>query len=186
MGSVRLRQRLDASPYAFDAEEEGQDVQRPGDDDFWAEVHKAVVTGRAGILEETYLEGASRWHHLTSETIGPLRAGLAPRARLAVWPPLSTDIAAVLRALPADGLVEGVWQDDGGCVHSAIADEEDFPELTARMSKARAAALISVYAGESVPLCTAVMPDNDGVLRARWRTEPTPGDRDWALRRPKG
>lgn len=28
-------------------------------------------------------------------------------------------------------------------------------------------------------------PDNDGVLRARWRTEPTPGDRDRARRQPE-
>ncbi|MGW3441524.1 S1 RNA-binding domain-containing protein [Streptomyces bacillaris] len=34
-----------------------------------------------------------------------------------------------------------------------------------------------------VPLLTAVMPDADGVVRARWRTEPTPGDRRWALLR---
>ncbi|MFF3128045.1 RNA-binding protein [Streptomyces sp. NPDC057908] len=179
-------ERLDASPYAFEAEEEEQAIQRPGDDDFWADLHRAVATGRAGILEETYLEGASRWHHLTSDTIDPVRVGLAPRARLAVWPSLSTDIDAVLRALPADGLVEGVWQDDDGNIRSAIADEDEFPELTARISRAHAAALLSVYAGESVPLCTAVMPDNDGVLRARWRTEPTPSDRDWALRQPQG
>ncbi|WP_432115310.1 S1 RNA-binding domain-containing protein [Streptomyces sp. S1] len=31
------------------------------------------------------------------------------------------------------------------------------------------------------PLFTAVLPDADGVLRARWRTEQTPGDRDWAF-----
>lgn len=37
-------------------------------------------------------------------------------------------------------------------------------------------------AGERVPLCTAVMTDDDGVLCARWRTESTPSDRDWALR----
>ncbi|MFD4561903.1 RNA-binding protein [Streptomyces sp. NPDC058469] len=179
-------ERLDASPYAFEAEEEGQVIQRPGDDDFWADLHREVATGRAGILEETYLEGASRWHHLTSDTIDLVRVGLAPRARLAVWPSLSTDIDAVLRALPADGLVEGVWQDNDGNIRSAIANEDEFPELTARISRARAAALLSVYAGESVPLCTAVMPDNDGVLRARWRTEPTPSDRDWVLRQPQG
>ncbi|GAA2475129.1 RNA-binding protein [Streptomyces longisporus] len=177
-------ERLDASPYVFETEEEEQVIQRPGDDDFWAELHGAVAVGRAGILEETHVEGASRWHHLTSDTIEPVRVGLAPRARLAVWPPLSTDVDAVLRTLPADGLVEGVWQDDDGTIRSAIADEHEFPELVARMSRAHAAALLSVYAGERVPLCTAVMPDNDGVLRARWRTAPTPSDRDWALRRP--
>lgn len=71
-------ERLHASPYAFETEEEKQVIQRPGDDDFWADLHRAVVTGRAGILEETYLEGASRWHHLTSDTIDPVRVGLAP------------------------------------------------------------------------------------------------------------
>jgi small subunit ribosomal protein S1 len=30
---------------------------------------------------------------------------------------------------------------------------------------------------------TAVLPDSDGVLRARRQTEPTPGDRDWAFLR---
>ncbi|MFD5227712.1 RNA-binding protein [Streptomyces qaidamensis] len=180
-------ERLDASPYAFEAEEaEQQYIQRPADDEFWADLHRAVVAGQAGILEETYLEGASRWHHLTGNTLGPVRAGLAPRARIAVWPPLSSDIAAVLRALPADGLVEGVWQDDEDLICSAIVDEDAFPELTARMSRARAATLLSVYAGERVPLCTAVMTDDDGVLRARWRTEPTPSDRDGALRQSEG
>ncbi|MEV8533838.1 S1 RNA-binding domain-containing protein [Streptomyces sp. NPDC051211] len=38
-----------------------------------------------------------------------------------------------------------------------------------------------MYADERAPLFTAVMPDRDGVLRARWRTEPTPGDRNWAF-----
>ena len=31
------------------------------------------------------------------------------------------------------------------------------------------------------PLFTAVLPDSDGILRARWRTEPTPSDHDWAF-----
>ncbi|MFE5815939.1 RNA-binding protein [Streptomyces sp. NPDC056479] len=177
-------ERLDASPYGFEAEEEG--VQRPGNDDFWADLHRAVANGSARVLEETYLDGASRWHRLTHDTVDTVRAGVMPRARLAVWPLLSSDIDAVLRALPTEGLVEGVWQDNDGRIQSAIADETAFPELTARLRSATAAALLSVYAGESVPLFTAVMPDNDGVLRARWRTEPTPNDRNWALRHPEG
>lgn len=176
-------ERLDASPYGFEAEGEG--IQRPGDDDFWADLHRAVANGSAGILEETYLEGASRWHHLTRDTVDTVRAGVAPRARLAVWPPLSSDIDTVLGTLPAQGLVEGVWQDNDGHIHSAVTDESAFPELTAQICSASAAALLSVHAGERVPLFTAVMPDNDGVLRARWQTEPTPSDRNWALRHPK-
>jgi small subunit ribosomal protein S1 len=177
-------ERMAVSPYAFEDEEEG--MQRAGDDEFWSDLRQAVATGCAGILEETYLDGASRWHLLTRETIATVRAGLAPRARLAVWPPLSGDIDAVLGALPEDGLVEGVWQDKGGRIHSVIADEDEFPELSVRISSASAAALLSVFEGDRVPLCTAVMPDNDGVLRARWRTGPTPSDRDWALRRSQG
>jgi small subunit ribosomal protein S1 len=177
-------ERMTASPYAFESEEEG--VQRPGGDEFWSDLHRAVATGQAGVLEEMYLEGASRWHHLTCETIGTVRAGLAPRARLAVWPPLSGDIDAVVGAFPEEGLVEGVWRDKDGHIHSAVADEEEFLELSARISSASAASLLSVYEGERAPLYTAVMPDNDGVLRARWRTESTPGDREWALRRSQG
>lgn len=119
---------------------------------------------------------------LTEDAVGTVRAGLAPRARLAVWPAVSPDIDTGLAALPTDGLIEGVWEDADGRILSAIADEDDFPELTARMSRATAAALLPVYADERVPLFTAVMPD-DGVLRARWRTEATPDDRRWALRR---
>lgn len=98
-----------------------------------------------------------------------------------MWPDLSPDINGVLGVLPADGLIEGVWQDKDGRINSAVADEDDFPELTARISGAEAAALLSVYADDRAPLFTAVMPDSDGVVRARWQTEPTPSDRHWAF-----
>ncbi|QGZ47033.1 RNA-binding protein [Streptomyces sp. QHH-9511] len=162
-------ERVDVSPYDFEAEEEG--VQRPGDDDFWTGLYRAVVAGRAGLLEEIYVEGASRWHRLTCATIETVRAGLAPRARLAVWPGLSSDIGAVLGTLPTEGLVECVWQDKDGRIHSAVVDEDQFPELARRVSGADAAALLPVYAEERAPLFTAVMPDSDGVMRARWQTE---------------
>ena len=172
-------ERLDASPYGMEADR--GNAQRPGDDDFWAGLRWAVAIGRAGLLEETYIEGASRWHHLTHDAVDTVRAGIAPRARLAVWPDLSSDVDAVLGAFPTEGLIECVWQDKDGRLHSAVADEDGFPELTTRISGADAAALLSVYADERVPLFTAVMPDNDGVVRARWQTEPTPSDRNWAF-----
>ncbi|MFF3873015.1 RNA-binding protein [Streptomyces sp. NPDC001978] len=162
-------ERLDASPYDFEPDEDG--VLRPGDDDFWASLRRAVTGGRSILLEEIYVQNASRWHRLTSDTIDTVRAALAPRARLAVWPGLSSDTAAVLDALPAEGLIEGVWQDKEGQIHSAIADEEEFPELVARISGADAAALLSMYVDERVPLLSAVMPDSDGVVRARWQAE---------------
>ncbi|MEV6163280.1 S1 RNA-binding domain-containing protein [Streptomyces sp. NPDC052052] len=172
-------ERINASPYDMEVDTEG--VQRPGDDDFWTGLRWAVAACRAGILEETYIEGASRWHRLTRDTIDTIRAGIAPRARLAVWPDLSTDIDAVLDALPTEGLVECVWQDKDGWIRSAVADESEFAEMAAQVAEADAAALLPVSAVERVPVCTAVMPDSDGVVRARWRTEPTPSDRNWAF-----
>jgi small subunit ribosomal protein S1 len=172
-------ERLNASPY--DVETDGDDTQRPGDDEFWAGLHWAVASRRAGILEEAHVEGAARWHRLTRGTIDTVRSGLAPRARLAVWPDLSSDIDAVLGALPNEGLVECVWQDEAGRLQSAIVDEDEFPELATRISGATAAALLPMYADERAPLFTAVMPDSDRVVRARWRTEPTPSDRNWAF-----
>jgi hypothetical protein len=41
--------------------------------------------------------------------------------------------------------------------------------------------VLSLYVDERHPLFTAVLPDSDGVLWARWRTEPTPSDHNWAL-----
>ncbi|WP_427924557.1 RNA-binding protein [Streptomyces sp. cg40] len=159
-------ERIDASPYDMVTNEE--DVRRPADDDFWAALRRAVVMCSAGLLEEMYIRGASQWHRLTPDTIDTVRAGITPRARLAVWPDLSSDTEAVLGTLLADGLVEGVWQDKDGRIHSAVADEDDLPELAARISGAEAATLRSVYADEDAPLLTAVMPDGDGVVRARW------------------
>lgn len=135
-----------------------------------------MTGGRSVLLEEIYVQNASRRHRLTSDTVDMVRAALAPRARLAVWPDLSSDSAAVLAALPAEGLIEGVWQEKDGRIHSAIADEEGFPELVARISGADAAALLPMYVDERVPLLSAVVPDSDGVVRARRQAERSLGD----------
>ncbi|MFD8799936.1 hypothetical protein [Streptomyces atroolivaceus] len=61
-----LSESLDASPYAV--ETEAPEVQRPGDDEFWSALAWADASGRAGMLEEMYIEGASRWHPLSRKT----------------------------------------------------------------------------------------------------------------------
>ncbi|MFF2305910.1 hypothetical protein ACFVVP_25775 [Streptomyces sp. NPDC058128] len=94
----------------------------------------------------------------------------------------SSDASAVLDALPTEGLVEGVWQDPDGQIHSAVADEDDFPELAARITGAHAAALLSMYPEERVPLLSAAMHDSDGVVRARWQAEPSLSDSAQRLR----
>ncbi|MFI6554460.1 S1 RNA-binding domain-containing protein [Streptomyces griseus] len=174
-------ERLDSSPYAVETDVE--EVRRPADDAFWSGLRRMVSARRAGLLEEMYVEGASRWHRLTRDGVDAVRARIAPRARIAVWPDLSDDVEAVLGALPAEGTVECVWQDTDGDVHSVLVDEDSFPVLTTRLSGATAVALLPLTVDERVPLFTGVMPDADGVLRARWGNEPTPSDRHWALLR---
>ncbi|PYC72349.1 RNA-binding protein [Streptomyces tateyamensis] len=171
---------LDASPYEAVFDEPGE--QRPADDVFWARVRWCVAMREAALLEEMHLDNASRWHRLGGGTLDAVRVRLTPRARLAVWPDLlSTDVAAVVAGLPDEGLVECVWEDQDGRITSTVADETEFPALAAQVRGARAAAVLPMDVDERSPLFTAVLPDGDGVLRARWRTEPTPSDRDWAF-----
>ncbi|MGW1965437.1 S1 RNA-binding domain-containing protein [Streptomyces sp. NPDC001935] len=172
-------ERLAVSPYAADLDEPG--VQRPADEVFWARLRRSVATTGAAILEEGHVFNASRWHRLTEDNLDAVRGTLAPRARLTVWPDLSDDVDAVLAALPDDETVEFVWEDEDGVISSVVADETEHRELTARVAGARAAAALSLYVDERHPLFTAVLPDSDGVLRARWRTEPTPSDLNWAF-----
>ncbi|KAA0938726.1 S1 RNA-binding domain-containing protein [Streptomyces apricus] len=173
-------ERLDASPYDF-APDDAAYVQRPADADFWARLHWTVRVHSAVFLEEVFAGNASRWHRLTRDNIETVRSRLVPRARLAVWPDLLTDVDKAVAALPDEGLVEIVWEDEDGQITSTVVDETQFEAVISQLAGARAAGVVSMYAGEDLPLFTAVLPDNDGVLRARWQTEATPGDRDWAF-----
>ncbi|MCE7079796.1 S1 RNA-binding domain-containing protein [Streptomyces sp. ST2-7A] len=164
---------LPASPYDMEL---GADEQRyPADDAFWDRLRRAVTANRAGVLEERPVLNMSRWHRLTPDTLDTVRADLTPRAPLAVWPPLSTDIPAVLDALTGEEEVECVLEEDGR-LHGVIAHDEDFPHLTVLLSRARAALLLPRREGGAEPLFTGVLPDPDGVLRARWGTEPSRGN----------
>ncbi len=173
-------ERLDASPYDF-TPDDPQRVQRPADADFWARLHWTVASRRATFLEETGAANASRWHRLTWDNIEAVRSQLTPRARLAVWPDLLADPGAAMASLPEEGLVEIVWEDGDGAITSMVTDETGFEAVAARIGSARAAGVVSLDGDGQQPLFTAVLPDADGVLRARWQTEPTPGDRDWAF-----
>ncbi|MGW3660019.1 S1 RNA-binding domain-containing protein [Streptomyces sp. NPDC005151] len=172
-------ERLHASPYAADSDEPG--VQRPADEDFWARLRWSIAMWEAAILEEGYIDNASRWHRLTEDTLDVVRTRLTPRAQLTVWPDLSTDVDAVLATLPDEGPVELVWEDGNGAITSTIIDETEYGALATQVAGAQAAAALSLDVDARRPLFTAVMPDSDGVLRARWRTEQTPSDRNWAF-----
>ncbi|MFJ5138961.1 RNA-binding protein [Streptomyces sp. NPDC088707] len=166
-------ERLNASPYDF-APDDPQHEQRPADADFWGRLRWTVSAHRVTYLEETYAANASRWHRLTCDSIETVRSRLAPRSQLAVWPDLLTDVDTAVAALPDEGPVEVIWEDEDGQITSMVWDETRFEAVTSQPAGARAAAVVSMDAGEALPLFTAVLPDSDGVLRARWQTEPTP------------
>ncbi|WP_017586512.1 hypothetical protein [Nocardiopsis ganjiahuensis] len=166
---------LDISPYDASLDSE-PGRQRPADNGFWAELRHYVSNAQAGLLEEGYAGNASRWHRLTEDTLEEVRTRLVPRSRLAVWPGLSEDVAAVLAGLPEEGLTEVVWEDSRGHISSVTVDGEDRSELVRLLSGSRGALALSVYQDEDPPLLAGVLPDPDGVLRARWRTAPCPGD----------
>ena len=68
-------------------------------------------------------------------------------------------------------MIEIVWERGDGQFSSFTADEDSYPEVPARLAGARAAMAISLYADERHPLLTAVLPDDDGIVRARWAAD---------------
>lgn len=161
-------ERLDASPYDF-APDDPAYVQRPADADFWARLHWAVSAHRATFLEETYAANASRWHRLTRDTIEAVRSQLAPRAQLAVWPDLLTDVDAAMGSLPDEGLVEIIWEDAEGRITSTVADETQFEAVTSQLASASSAGAVSLASDERHPLFTAVLPGLGEHRYSRWR-----------------
>ncbi|GAA4803421.1 hypothetical protein [Streptomyces ziwulingensis] len=84
-------ERLDASPYDF-APDDPLHVQCPADADFRARLRRTASAHRATFLEETYATSASRWRRLTRDDTEVVRSRPAPRAQLAVWTDLLTDV----------------------------------------------------------------------------------------------
>uniref|UniRef100_A0AAU2VGZ5 RNA-binding protein n=1 Tax=Streptomyces sp. NBC_00008 TaxID=2903610 RepID=A0AAU2VGZ5_9ACTN len=152
---------LTASPYAAEPE-----VTEVADEDFWASVRTELATRRGLLLEETHI--VTRWHRLTRDNLSAVRAGLGPRAMLTVWPDLQPDVGGVLTALPSEWHMEFVWEAQDGTTRSVVADETEYQELAALVADARAARALPLYLDERRPLLHAVLPDSDGVLRARW------------------
>ncbi|MDH6136810.1 hypothetical protein P3T37_006241 [Kitasatospora sp. MAA4] len=175
-------ERLDRSPYASGYDEPG--TQRPADAEFWALVELTIPPGGALLLEEGYVHNACRWYRVTRAGLSAVRAGLAPRARLTVWPDfLSGDVEAVLRAVLAqEDTTDELVREDSCDGRISSFDPGGLPEAQLRelLTGVRAAALLPVTVDDRHPLFTAVRPDPDGVLRARWRTDPTPSDLEWS------
>ncbi|WP_258047302.1 hypothetical protein [Streptomyces sp. SM13] len=119
------------------------------------------------FLEEVFAGNASRWHRLSRGNIETVRAPLAPRAQLAVWPDLLTAVDQAVAALPDEGLVEIVWEDEDGQITSTVVDETQFEAVTSQLTSARAAGVVSMYAGEDLPLFTSMSTWSGNGCRSR-------------------
>ncbi|MFJ6479416.1 MULTISPECIES: S1 RNA-binding domain-containing protein [unclassified Streptomyces] len=156
--------------------------QPPADGAFWTAVHSLVAEHGGVLVEERYVGGDQRWHRpTTAAEITRIRALLTPRARLAVWPDLTDDIEAVRAAvLRAERLELLVQQGADGTPWARIAEpwmghaEIAFPVIGS--GPGSRAGLVPLAPVDRRPLLAGVLPDADGVVRARWRTNRTPAD----------
>ncbi|GAB3985920.1 hypothetical protein GCM10029978_100040 [Actinoallomurus acanthiterrae] len=169
------------SPYdpAFDE----TDTQRPADDAFWSELDGLIAEHDEVLLEELYIGNARRWHRLTSaREVKAVRSGLTPRARLTVWPGLTEDIEAIRAAVLGGERLELLVEQnsDGGFSPVRIAEpwmgKSDAAYAAIPAGPGRRAALVPLDPSERRPLLAGVLPDADGVLRARWRANRTQAD----------
>lgn len=166
-------ERIEWSPVAWESDDP---PARPADSSFWDEV-AALVTARGPlVLCERFVGNASRWHRLTPERMDQVRTGLVPRSCVEVWPDLSTDLRRVRRQLrralrlAPSTLVSADGQ--GELTNQLLFRRR---EATAAMTGASAALVVSGTDDGHGPLATAVLPDSDGVLRARWTPWYEPG-----------
>lgn len=161
-------ERITQSPHDPELAEDDVGDRRAADTQFWSELTTLAMERGAVVLEEGFVHNASRWHRLTAEDVDTVRTQITPRSRLLVWPDLSPDVEVALAGLPPDGVSEIVWLDRGGRITNRCVDETDYVDLPTLLPDAQAAMVLSGYADERHPLLSAVMPDPDGVLRARW------------------
>ncbi|WP_125776559.1 RNA-binding protein [Antribacter gilvus] len=177
---------IECSPHAFDQDDHDDVVDRPGDDEFWRAVASILQDEDHLLLEESSVQNASRWHRITRHNVGEVRAMLQPRAMVTILPGMTDDAASVVTHVEAnldDSGFDVVWSDETGTVRGVLVmDAEDLDGCRDGLRAARAAASFPFTVDDRPRLCTATMPDADGVLRARWRPDPAPADRDWAAR----
>ncbi|MGV9381072.1 RNA-binding protein [Nonomuraea sp. NPDC003707] len=160
---------ISRSPYDPEFDEDDLAPRRLADAAFWADLEGLIRQRDAVVLEEGYVHNASRWHRITTiDEVAAIQARLAPRSRLLVWPDLSTDVDAALADLPDDGLGEIVWQSAQGHITTLTVDETHCRELPAVLTGTRAILVLPCHEDERLPLMAGVLPDRDGVLRARW------------------
>ena len=139
----------------------------PADAVFWAEVAGIMAERGSLLLEAMAVQNSPRWHRLLPSNVASVRAGLQPRSTLQLWPDQATDITGILSLLKGD-LVQVIWEDSAGKITEKWFAPDSFVDARAVLATASAATVMSADADESHPLLSAVVPDADGVVRARW------------------
>lgn len=180
--------RVERSPYDPALDEYDAQPAATADGAFWARVHTLVAERGGVLLEEQYVAGARRWHRLTDTShIAAVRTGLTPRSRIAIWPDLTEDIDAVRTTLRnTEHLVLLVQQEPDGSIRPARIAEPwmgrtDTTHPAVPEGPGRRAGLVPLRQTEHPSLLAGALPDADGVVRTRWRTNPTPADERRAL-----
>ncbi|MYW00992.1 S1 RNA-binding domain-containing protein [Streptomyces sp. SID3343] len=174
-------ERVAGSPYDPATDEVAD--ERPADDSFWRDLAD-LVTARGGVLLEVRPIGnAYRWHRVTSEPdIEAARERLPPRSRLAAWPDLTDDAASIRSAIARRGCLHFLVRQypGGGMYPEAIAEpgmaRADVADPQVSDGPDHRATLVPIEAADRRPLLAGVLPDADGVLRARWRANRTRAD----------
>ncbi|MGW6707140.1 S1 RNA-binding domain-containing protein [Streptomyces sp. NPDC054956] len=177
-GAALSARRVGYSPY--DPERDTVEPARAADGGFWEEVAALVAARGPVLLEERPAGYAYRWHRLTRPTqVTDLVRQLAPRARLAVWPDLSEDAQAVraeIRALAGPAVLL-VVERPGKEIWELPAEpwmgRDDYPYPHVEEGPGHRAGLVPLDPADRHPLLAAVLPDADGMLRARWRADRT-------------
>ena len=157
--------------------------QRPADGSFWARVLWLAAMGEAVWIEEERISHVFEWHRLAVEQIETVRSKIGARARLRVWPSMETDTDKIAKQVVGSDSAHVVWEAPDGQVLDAECDASNSVMIAREVRNSRGAMVRILDANHAEPLFTAVMPDGDGVLRARWRTEPSASDRRWSAMR---
>ncbi|MFF7248808.1 S1 RNA-binding domain-containing protein [Embleya sp. NPDC008237] len=169
-------EQVDASPYDPATDEVAED--RAADDAFWAELIELVAERGGVLLEERRVGNAYRWHRLTNAPeVDAVRTELTPRARLAAWPDLIEEGEAIRAAIARqERLALLVQQYPGGGFYDARIAEQAMARDRIISAPGHRAALVLLEPSDRDPFLAGVLPDSDGILRARWRTNRTRAD----------
>lgn len=181
-GAALFARPVGGSPY--DPVHDTTEPARAADAGFWGEVGALIRVRGSVLLEERPAGHAYRWHRLTEPGhVADVARQLAPRARLAVWPDLRTDAEAVraeIRRLTGPAVLL-VYEQPGGTIDQVEAEpwmsRTDHAYPTVQEGPGHRAGLVPCDPADRHPLLAGVLPDADGTVRARWRTNRTPAER---------